>query len=64
MGALQRACKLCIRQATADGDRHMGDYKIGGCLCTPTVLPEWALMDWLRNGNNEMKPFPKPSTRV
>lgn len=65
MGALQRTCKLCIIQATADGDGHMGDYKIGGCLCTPAVLTEWVLIDWLRNGDDEMKPFLKPpSTRA
>lgn len=40
----------------------MGDYKIGGCLCTPAILTEWALTDWLRNGDDEMKTFLKTSS--
>lgn len=32
----------------------MGHYRMDGGLCTPAVLTEW-----LRNGDDEMKSFPK-----
>lgn len=40
----------------------MGDYKTDGGLCTPAVLTEWAIIDWLRNGDDELKAFPKISS--
>ena len=59
MGALQRACKLSIRQAITDGDGQMGDQNIGGCTCTSVVLTKWVLKECLRDYANKMKPFPK-----
>jgi len=61
MGAIQRACKLSIRQYITDGDGQMGNYSIGGCPCTPAVLAKWALRECLRDGDNDMKPFPSTS---
>lgn len=39
----------------------MGNYSIGGCPCTPAVLAKWALRECLRDGDNDMKPFPSTS---
>lgn len=59
MGALQRPCKPCTEQAPADGDGQMGDRRRDCGLCTPAVLTEWALTGWRRNGEDEMKTFPR-----